>query len=71
MSEELIESKFDELVRCNTYYDDLLDAALGDELSKSQYEMEIVGLMQKLPMAVKWLGAVEQSFLPRLPRSSD
>ncbi|MGD0284310.1 MAG: hypothetical protein ABSB12_01815, partial [Candidatus Saccharimonadales bacterium] len=70
MAEELIESRFDELVRCNTDYDDILEATLNDELSKSQYESEIVGLMDKLPMAVKWLSSVEQSFLPRLPRSS-
>jgi hypothetical protein len=71
MAEELIESNFDDLIRCNTYYDDLLEATLNDELSKTQYESEITGLMQKLPMAVRWLNSVEQTILPKLPRSSN
>jgi hypothetical protein len=66
---ELIISMFDELVRSNADYDELLDAALNDDVSKTEYESEIIGLFNNLPMAIEWLNYVELAILPRLPRS--
>jgi hypothetical protein len=60
---------FDELVRSNADYDELLDAALNDDVSKAEYESEIIGLFNNLPMAIEWLNYVELAILPRLPRS--
>jgi hypothetical protein len=62
---------FDVLVRCNYYYDELMDAVINDDLTQEKYEDEIIGLCQNLPMAIRWLGLVEESLLSILRVSTD
>jgi hypothetical protein len=71
MSQELIVTRFDDLVRCNADYDEPLDATIDDEVTEAEYESEITGLFNNLPMAIKWVGSVEQALLPKLPRSDN
>ncbi len=69
MAEHHIAKVFDSLVRCNNQYDELLDSAINGELSKIDYELRYGYFFGQLPYAINWLETVEQTLLPRLPRS--
>ena len=57
---------FDELVRLDGVYYDLLAETLSGSVTKETYEDEIKELHAKMPIAISWLDKLEQNLLIKL-----